>query len=93
MSLTPFRGRCHTCGHDHDAEDERLRDLMSICDDAKRRAIATEADATVAQLRAALEPFTQFNSSDEFITAKLRTADITRAREALAQQTKEPSNG
>lgn len=32
MTLTPFKGRCHTCGHDHDAEDERLRDLMSISD-------------------------------------------------------------
>lgn len=31
MTLIPFRGRCHTCGHDHDAEDQRLRDLLAIC--------------------------------------------------------------
>lgn len=36
MTLTAFRGRCHTCGHDHDADDERLRDLMRICDAAER---------------------------------------------------------
>jgi hypothetical protein len=29
--MLPFRGRCHTCGHDHDAEDTRLRDLLDIC--------------------------------------------------------------
>lgn len=31
MTLTPFRGRCHTCGHDHDAEGQRLRDVLDIC--------------------------------------------------------------
>lgn len=28
MSIVPFRGRCHTCGHD--AEDTRLRDILDI---------------------------------------------------------------
>lgn len=28
MTMLPPRGRCHTCGHDHDAEDTRLRDIL-----------------------------------------------------------------
>lgn len=36
MTLTPFRGRCHTCGHDHDAEDTRLRDVLDIVAQAPR---------------------------------------------------------
>jgi hypothetical protein len=31
MTMLPFKGRCHTCGHDHDEEDVRLRDLLDIC--------------------------------------------------------------
>lgn len=38
MTMLPFRGRCHTCGHDHDAEDQRLRDLLDICKQADREA-------------------------------------------------------
>jgi hypothetical protein len=45
MTLTPFRGRCHTCGHDHDAEDVRLRDLMAICDQARVHEARTPAPA------------------------------------------------
>lgn len=31
MSIKPFTGRCHTCGHDHDAEETLLRDVLDIC--------------------------------------------------------------
>ena len=30
MSMRPFTGRCHTCGHDHDAEVAHWRDVLEI---------------------------------------------------------------
>jgi len=30
MTMLPFRGRCHTCGHDHDRENERWRDVLDL---------------------------------------------------------------
>ena len=41
MSLHAFRGRCHTCGHDHDRADESLRDVLDIV--KQTRATGTEA--------------------------------------------------
>jgi hypothetical protein len=51
MTMTPFRGRCHTCGHDHDAEDVRLRDLMGICDEARQRKVAAQFEPELTALR------------------------------------------
>ncbi len=30
MTMLPFKGRCHTCGHDHDHEAETIRDVLDI---------------------------------------------------------------
>jgi hypothetical protein len=60
MTLTPFGGRCHTCGHDHDAEDARLRDLMAIGDQARVQFAGEEpaqisAPLTLERIREVLE--------------------------------------
>lgn len=47
MSMRPFQGRCHTCGHDHDSEAVTLRDVMDIGRAAQEQ--------QVAELRAAVE--------------------------------------
>ncbi len=44
MNMRPFTGRCHTCGHDHDADVTTLRDVLDITDKAR--------DAEIAALRA-----------------------------------------
>ena len=36
MTLTPFRGLCHTCWHDHDAEAQLVRDGLDIRQQATR---------------------------------------------------------
>ena len=28
--MRPFTGRCHTCGHDHDAELQHWRDVLDL---------------------------------------------------------------
>lgn len=30
MSMMAFKGRCHTCGHDHDAEAQHWRDVLGL---------------------------------------------------------------
>lgn len=30
MTMQPFKGRCHTCGHDHDAETLHWRDVLDL---------------------------------------------------------------
>jgi hypothetical protein len=30
MTLIAFRGRCHTCGHDHEAEIQHWRDVLDL---------------------------------------------------------------
>ena len=30
MTMLPFRGRCHTCGHDHDSETQHWRDVLDL---------------------------------------------------------------
>lgn len=32
MSMHAFKGRCHTCGHDHDAETQRWRDVLDLAE-------------------------------------------------------------
>lgn len=39
--------------------------------------------AEVSELRAAAQPFAQFNSSDEFIEIRVPTSAVTRLRQAL----------
>jgi hypothetical protein len=40
VTLAPFRGRCHTCGHDHDAETQHWRDVLDL-DRSRWRPIET----------------------------------------------------
>jgi hypothetical protein len=51
MTLTPFRGRCHTCGHDHDAEETLVRDVIELARQAdaerRREAAAVPTSAVV----------------------------------------------
>jgi hypothetical protein len=51
MTLTPFRGRCHTCGHDHDAEETLARDVIELTRqaDAERRREAAAVPVEVVQ--------------------------------------------
>lgn len=51
------------------------------------QAVARQAahENLVAELVQALQPFVVNNSSEEFITIKVRTADVTHARSALAK--------
>lgn len=50
MTLTPFRGRCHTCGHDHDAEETLARDVIELTRqaDAERRREAAAVPTSAA---------------------------------------------
>lgn len=65
MSLTPFRGRCHTCGHDHDAEDNRLRDVLEIC----RQAGPEELREENARLRQELRNIAEAKRFDRSVFA------------------------
>lgn len=47
MTMTPFRGRCHTCGHDHDAEIQHWRDVLDLA----TRADGMPASASERYLR------------------------------------------
>lgn len=46
-----------------------------------------ERDELVAEMLEALQPFAAHNSSDETITITVRTADVARARAAIAKAT------
>lgn len=46
-----------------------------------------DRDELMAELAAALQPFVARNSSDETITITVRTADVARARAAIAKAT------
>ena len=47
MTLVPFCGRCHTCGHDHDAEAQHWRDVLDLA----KRADGMPASADERYLR------------------------------------------
>lgn len=55
----------------------RLRDMELILGAAR----------SAQDLVSSLTPFVERNSSDEFITIKIRTADVTRARAAITRAT------
>ena len=47
MTMLPFHGRCHTCGHDHDAEAAHWRDVLELA----QRSDGMPASANERQLR------------------------------------------
>ena len=47
MTMRPFSGRCHTCGHDYDAETQHWRDVL----DLETRADGMPASANERHLR------------------------------------------
>lgn len=56
MTMLPFRGRCHTCGHDHDAEDQRLRDVLDICKQAQPRQLVSVSSIDIEKMLAECVP-------------------------------------
>jgi hypothetical protein len=60
---------------------------QQACAEIALKSAVAEANtyAAAPELLAALEPFTTFNSGDETITITVRTADVTRARAAIAK--------
>jgi hypothetical protein len=85
MTLTPFRGRCHTCGHDHDAEGQTLHDILTTVEPSAR----IEADRAAMQM--ALEALTLAGEkmpldepwTDRDAIIKARIAAIAALRERL----------
>ena len=52
MTMMPFKGRCHTCGHDHDSDEEMfagLRELMKPERDATIESQAAQIAALTAE--------------------------------------------
>jgi hypothetical protein len=47
MTMRPFQGKCHTCGHDHDAELQHWRDVLELA----TRADGMPASANERHLR------------------------------------------
>lgn len=67
------------------------RTVVAECSGSGRDTRDCLADAQLIaaspDLLAALQPFVGHNSSDEFITIRVRTEDVTRARAAIAKAT------
>jgi uncharacterized small protein (DUF1192 family) len=72
----------------HPSQCDHLHDAAATMREAAAR--IAELEAEVRRLRAALEPFTEFNSSEPTIEVFLNTEDITRARAALAARQESP---
>lgn len=64
--------------------DDRAVDIWRQCVPAHELTPFDERDELMAELMAALQPFAARNSSEETITITVRTADVTRARAAIA---------
>lgn len=64
MSMRPFQGRCHTCGHDHDSEAVTLRDVMDIGRAAQEQQVA-ELHAAVARVRGVLRELVAVRDIEE----------------------------
>lgn len=67
MTMLPFRGRCHTCGYDHDAETQHWRDVLDLA----QRADGMPASADERYLRRLLAarvgmPCTYYDDGEAF---------------------------
>ncbi len=76
MTLAPFKGRCHTCGHDHDADAEQFAQLMHDMREPERaelRRLAAEVERLTALVK---EAYTEgFYSTVTYNDGLLNSAD------------------
>lgn len=77
MTMMPFKGRCHTCGHDHDSDEEMFAGLREL--------MKPERDATIESQAAEIAKLTAFNSAltdkcNSYIIDNTRLAEERDAR-------------
>ncbi len=86
MSMRPFQGRCHTCGHDHDSEAVTLRDVMDIgkvVHEQQQAELRADLERVRGALRRVVDAYDRQQSS-VFDSLRMRAATNELSREVAA---------